>query len=134
MEIIRIPRVMQEISRKFLREAKTIGFVPTMGALHEGHLSLVRRAKQDNHVTVVSIFVNPIQFGPSEDFKKYPRDIEGDMERLRKEEVDTVFMPDISSMYPEGFNLCRGKGYLRKTMRCIQTRHLRGVATVVTNS
>ena len=133
MEIIRIPRVMQEISRKFLREAKTIGFVPTMGALHEGHLSLVRRAKQDNHVTVVSIFVNPIQFGPSEDFKKYPRDIEGDMERLRKEEVDTVFMPEISSMYPEGFlTYVEAKDISEKLCGAFRPGHFRGVATVVT--
>ncbi len=133
MEIIRIPRVMQEISRKFLREGKTIGFVPTMGALHEGHLSLVRRAKQDNHVTVVSIFVNPIQFGPSEDFKKYPRDIEGDMEKLRKEEADTVFMPEISSMYPEGFlTYVEVKDISEKLCGVFRTGHLRGVATVVT--
>ena len=133
MEIIRIPRVMQEISRKFLREAKTIGFVPTMGALHEGHLSLVRRAKQDNHVTVVSIFVNPIQFGHSEDFKKYPRDIDGDMERLRKEEVDTVFMPEISSMYPEGFlTYVEVKDISEKLCGAFRPGHFRGVATVVT--
>src|SRR4030043_470399 len=133
MEIIRIPRVMQEISRKFLREAKTIGFVPTMGALHEGHLSLVRRAKQDNHVTVVSIFVNPIQFGPSEDFKKYPRNIEADMERLRKDEVDTAFMPEISSMYPEGFlTYVEVKDISEKLCGAFRPGHFRGVATVVT--
>jgi pantoate--beta-alanine ligase len=104
-----------------------------MGALHEGHLSLVRRAKQDNHVTVVSIFVNPIQFGPLEDFKKYPRDIEGDMEKLREEEVDTVFMPDISSMYPEGFlTYVEVKDISEKLCGAFRPGHLRGVATVVT--
>lgn len=133
MEIIRVPRGMQETSREFLREGKTIGLVPTMGALHEGHLSLVRRAKQDNHVTVVSIFVNPIQFGPSEDFEKYPRDIEGDMEKLRREEVDTVFMPEISSMYPERFlTYVEVKDISEKLCGAFRQGHFRGVATVVT--
>jgi pantoate--beta-alanine ligase len=133
MEVIRIPRVMQETSRKFLREGKTIGFVPTMGALHEGHLSLVKRAKQDNHVTVVSIFVNPIQFGPSEDFEQYPRDIEGDMEKLRIEEVDTVFMPGISYMYPERFlTYVEVKDISEKLCGAVRPGHFIGVATVVT--
>jgi pantoate--beta-alanine ligase len=133
MEVIRIPRVMQETSRKFLREGKTIGFVPTMGALHEGHLSLVKRAKQDNHVTVVSIFVNPIQFGPSEDFEQYPRDIEGDMEKLRIEEVDTVFMPGISYMYPERFlTYVEVKDISEKLCGSFRPGHFIGVATVVT--
>jgi pantoate--beta-alanine ligase len=133
MEVIRIPRVMQETSRKFLREGKAIGFVPTMGALHEGHLSLVKRAKQDNHVTVVSIFVNPIQFGPSEDFEQYPRDIEGDMEKLRIEEVDTVFMPGISYMYPERFlTYVEVKDISEKLCGSFRPGHFIGVATVVT--
>src|SRR4030066_1620281 len=133
MEIIRIPRVMQEISRKFLREAKTIGFVPTMGALHEGHLSLVRRAKQDNHVTVVSIFVNPIQFGPSEDFKKYPRDIERDTEKLLKEETDILFMPDAHFMYPERFyTYVEVEKISENLCGAFRPGHFKGVATVVT--
>jgi pantoate--beta-alanine ligase len=133
MEVIRIPRVMQETSRKFLREGKAIGFVPTMGALHEGHISLVKRAKQDNHVTVVSIFVNPIQFGPSEDFEQYPRDIEGDMEKLRIEEVDTVFMPEISYMYPERFlTYVEVKDISEKLCGAFRPGHFIGVATVVT--
>jgi pantoate--beta-alanine ligase len=133
MEVIRIPRVMQETSRKFFREGKTIGFVPTMGALHVGHLSLVRRAKQDNHVTVVSIFVNPIQFGPSEDFEKYPRDIESDMEKLRIEEVDSVFMPEISYMYPERFFTYVGvKEISERLCGAFRPGHFSGVATVVT--
>jgi pantoate--beta-alanine ligase len=133
MEVIRIPRVMQETSRKFLREGKTIGFVPTMGALHEGHLSLVKRAKQDNHVTVVSIFVNPIQFGPSEDFEQYPRDIESDMEKLRIEEVDTALMPEISYMYPERFlTYVEVKDISEKLCGAFRPGHFIGVATVVT--
>lgn len=133
MEIIRIPRVMQETSRRFIREGKTIGFVPTMGALHEGHLSLVRRSKQDNHITVVSVFVNPIQFGPSEDFERYPRDIEGDIEKLKKEDVDTLFMPDVSSMYPEGFSTyVEVKEISERLCGAFRQGHFRGVATVVT--
>ncbi|NWF52304.1 MAG: pantoate--beta-alanine ligase [Nitrospirae bacterium] len=133
MEIIRIPKVMQETSRKFLREVKTIGFVPTMGALHEGHLSLVRRAKQDNHVAVVSIFVNPIQFGPTEDFERYPRDIEGDIEKLRKEDVDTIFMPDVSSMYPEGFSTyVEVVDISERLCGAFRPGHFKGVTTVVT--
>ena len=103
MEIIRIPRIMQDTSRGHLLHSRTIGFVPTMGALHEGHLSLVRMSKEENTVTAVSIFVNPSQFGPSEDFANYPRKIEEDIETLIKEDVDILFLPDNALMYPNGF-------------------------------
>ncbi len=103
-----------------------------MGALHEGHLSLVRRSKQENHITVVSIFVNPIQFGPSEDFDRYPRDIEGDIEKLKKEDVDTIFMPDVSSMYPEGFSTYVEVHEISERLcGAFRPGHFRGVATVV---
>lgn len=87
-----------EIAR---REGRSVGFVPTMGYLHEGHLSLVRCAKRENDVVVVSIFVNPTQFGPSEDYKDYPRDTERDIALLEREKVDAVFMPDVDEMYPD---------------------------------
>ncbi|MEW6162030.1 MAG: pantoate--beta-alanine ligase [Nitrospirota bacterium] len=133
MEIIRIPKIMQGTSKRYLMEGKTIGFVPTMGALHEGHLSLARRAKQENDITVVSIFVNPIQFGPSEDFKKYPRDIEGDTEKLRREKVDIIFMPEISSMYPEVFlTYVEVEKISERLCGAFRPGHFRGVATVVT--
>jgi pantoate--beta-alanine ligase len=133
MEIIRIPTVMQQTSWEYLKRGKTIGFVPTMGALHKGHLSLVRRAKEDNDITTVSIFVNPIQFGPSEDFERYPKDREGDLEKLQREKADILFIPEIPSIYPERFltyvDVDEISGRLCGTFR---PNHFRGVATVVT--
>ena len=133
MEIIRIPTIMRQTSEEHLKKGKTIGFVPTMGALHEGHLGLVRRAKQENDITTVSIFVNPIQFGPSEDFERYPKDREGDLEKLQKEKTDVTFIPEISSMYPERFlthiEVNEISGRLCGAFR---PNHFRGVATVVT--
>lgn len=132
VETIRIPRVMKDTSMTLLKKGKTISFVPTMGALHEGHLSLVRRARQENDIVVVSIFVNPIQFGPSEDFEKYPRDIEADTEKLRKEHVDIIFRPEIASMYPEGFTTSVEVGKIsEKLCGAFRPGHFKGVATVV---
>ncbi len=133
MEIIRTPRVIQDTSKGYSQHGKTVGFVPTMGALHEGHLSLVRRARSENDIVVVSIFVNPTQFGPSEDFERYPRDIEGDIEKLIKENVDILFMPDISVMYPEGFlTYVEVKDISEKLCGAFRPGHFKGVATVVT--
>ena len=132
MELIRIPRIMQDTAKEHTLRGKPIGFVPTMGALHEGHLSLVRRSKQENHTTVVSIFVNPTQFGPAEDFQNYPRDTEGDSEKLRKEEVDILFMPNASLMYPGGFSThVEVEGLSDKLCGAFRPSHFRGVATVV---
>lgn len=132
METIRIPRIMQETSKGHLLKSRTIGFVPTMGALHEGHLSLVRRAKDENDIIVSSVFVNPIQFGPGEDFERYPRDIEHDMEKLEKAGANILFMPDIKAIYPEGFstnvNVSAISGRLCGAFR---PGHFTGVATVV---
>ena len=133
MEIIRIPKVMHETSKGYLLHGRTIGFVPTMGALHEGHLSLVRVARQENEITVVSIFVNPLQFGPSEDYNQYPRDIEGDMEKLKKEGVDILFLPDKDHIYPKGFSTTvEVSGLSEKLCGAFRPGHFRGVATVVT--
>ena len=133
MEIIRIPTIMQQTSLEYLKKGKTIGFVPTMGALHEGHLSLMRRAKGENDITTVSIFVNPIQFGPSEDFERYPRDIEGDLGKLQTEKVDIIFMPEISLMYPERFlTYVEVDEISGRLCGAFRPKHFRGVATVVT--
>jgi len=132
MELIRIPRIMQDTANEHKLRGKPIGFVPTMGALHEGHLSLVRRSKQENHTTVVSIFLNPTQFGPAEDFQNYPRDTEGDSEKLRKEEVDILFIPNASLMYPGGFSTyVEVEGLSDKLCGAFRPSHFRGVATVV---
>jgi pantoate--beta-alanine ligase len=132
VEIIRTPQIMQDTSEGHTLRSRKIGFVPTMGALHEGHLSLVRRARQESDITVVSIFVNPIQFDPSEDFHKYPRNLEADTEKLRKEEVDIIFVPDISHLYPQGFSTYVEVEKVSDRL-CGASRpgHFRGVATVV---
>ena len=114
-------------------EGRTIGFVPTMGALHEGHLSLIRASKRHADVTVVSVFVNPTQFGPNEDFDAYPRDPDGDADLLAAEGVDVLFMPTVAEMYPEGADTTVDPGALA-TVLCGAARpgHFAGVATVVT--
>jgi pantoate--beta-alanine ligase len=124
---------MHDTSVGHVLRGRKIGLVPTMGALHEGHLSLVRRARQENDVVVVSIFVNPIQFGPSEDFDKYPRDFEQDSEKLRREEVDILFVPDVLHLYPEGFSTyVEAEKVSDKLCGAFRPGHFRGVATVVT--
>ncbi len=115
------------------QKQKSIGFVPTMGFLHEGHLSLIRRARKDTDCVVVSIFVNPIQFGPKEDFKKYPRDLKRDLGLCRKCGVDIAFTTKTKSMYPDGFSTFVNVENLTDRL-CGASRpgHFRGVTTVVT--
>ena len=133
LEIIRVSKIMRDTSISHILRGRTIGFVPTMGALHEGHLSLVKRAKQENDITVVSIFVNPIQFRPSEDFNRYPRDIDGDTEKLQIEGVDIIFVPGVSSLYPEGFSTHVDVAKISERLcGAFRPGHFRGVATVVT--
>jgi pantoate--beta-alanine ligase len=109
-----------------------LGFVPTLGFLHEGHLVLVRRARAENPSVAVSIFVNPTQFGPKEDFARYPRDRERDLALLEKEGTDVVFMPSAEEMYPPGFNSWVEVGKLTERLEgAARPGHFRGVATVV---
>ncbi|MCE5195185.1 MAG: pantoate--beta-alanine ligase [Nitrospiraceae bacterium] len=132
MELIRIPRVMQDTTKVHLLHGRTIGFVPTMGALHEGHMSLVRMSKAENDITVVSIFVNPKQFGPKEDFSKYPRDADGDIAKLKAEGIDVLYMPDDSLVYPENFStFIDMNGLSEKLCGAYRPGHFKGVCTVV---
>lgn len=115
----------------------SLGFVPTMGFLHEGHLSLVRRSKKENGLTVVSIYVNPLQFGPTEDFKKYPRDLERDRKLLAQEGVDVLFVPTDEEMFGEG-TMCKDQTIISPpecltNCLCGKSRpgHFEGVATIV---
>ncbi|HNX91283.1 MAG TPA: pantoate--beta-alanine ligase [Candidatus Omnitrophota bacterium] len=134
MKIIRNVNEMKAYSRAVHKKGGTIGFVPTMGYLHEGHMSLVRAARKDCDRTVVSIFVNPTQFGPKEDLKKYPRDMDRDVKMLTKEKADVVFVPETDEIYPENFaTYVEVSGPIVSGM-CGASRpgHFKGVATVVT--
>jgi len=114
------------------RLAEPVGFVPTMGYLHQGHLALVRQARAENVSVVVSIFVNPTQFGPHEDFARYPRDPQRDLALLEKEGTDTVFIPSADEMYPPRFNSWVEVGKVAERLEgAARPGHFRGVATVV---
>lgn len=129
MKIIKTVSEMKSF-RKTLPEP--VGLVPTMGYLHAGHISLVRQAKKDNASVVVSVFVNPTQFGPGEDFEKYPRDLEGDAELLKEEGVDAVFAPEAIEMYPADFSSrVEVTGITQKLEGNCRPGHFRGVTTVV---
>ncbi len=133
MQVIKTIKDMRAFHKILRTGNKTTGFVPTMGALHEGHLSLVRRSREENGITVVSIFVNPTQFGPGEDFHRYPRDTVGDLEKLSALDVDAVFMPESSEMYPEpSHSVSVDVGRIGQIL-CGLSRpgHFNGVATVV---
>jgi len=128
------PKETQRRCEKLRLEGRTIGFVPTMGYFHEGHLALMRRARAENDVVVVSLFVNPIQFAPGEDYEEYPRDLERDKALAEKEGVDILFAPSVESMYPPGYcTYVEVTGTLTSTL-CGARRpgHFRGVTTIVT--
>jgi pantoate--beta-alanine ligase len=133
MEIINLRRRMMSVAREIRREGnRTIGFVPTMGALHAGHLSLVQAARARCDVVVVSVFVNPAQFGPKEDFASYPRDLTHDSALLEEFTVDYVFAPTVEEIYPKGFSTyVTVEGLSDQLEGAARPGHFRGVTTVV---
>jgi pantoate--beta-alanine ligase len=129
---MKVLKTINEMKQLRLKLPEPLGFVPTMGYLHEGHLALVRQARAENSSVVVSIFVNPTQFGPREDFDSYPRDPKRDLALLEKEGVDVVFMPSAGEMYPPGFNSWVEVGKVAQRLEgASRPGHFRGVATVV---
>lgn len=132
MEVIESVNKMKEESRAILKSGKKIAFVPTMGFLHEGHLTLLREGKLRGDVLVLSIFVNPTQFGPKEDFNEYPRDLEGDLKKAESAGADIVFIPQAKDMYPEGFQTgIRVEKMPKHLCGLSRPGHFDGVATVV---
>ena len=134
MRVLSTIAEITEYTAELKKAGKTIGLVPTMGALHEGHLTLMRAARADNDVVIASVFINPIQFGPNEDYDKYPRMFEADCAKLESVNVDAVFHPDPAEMYPQGFcTYVNVDGeFTRKLCGASRPGHFRGVATVVT--
>jgi pantoate--beta-alanine ligase len=132
MEVLERIDAVQKRCEDLRLSGKTLGFVPTMGFLHEGHLELMRIAKRHADVVIVSIFVNPAQFGPAEDFDRYPRDTEGDLEKARSVGVDIVFLPSVPEIYPDGYQTKVSVDRLTKHL-CGVSRpgHFDGVTTVV---
>ncbi len=132
MEVIKSISEIKKKVKDYKKDGLTIAFVPTMGFLHEGHLALVRKAKELGDRVVVSIFVNPIQFGPKEDFKEYPRDLERDLKLLEKEGVDLVFVPEAEEMYPPDFQTyVEVKELSQGLCGAFRPGHFKGVCTVV---
>jgi pantoate--beta-alanine ligase len=132
VEVIHTVEWMKQVSRQSRAESRLTGFVPTMGALHAGHLSLIEAARRDASPVIASIFVNPKQFGPSEDYTKYPRDLEGDRRKLEEAGVDFLFAPPLEEIYPAGFRTSVNvEGLGDRLEGKIRPGHFRGVATVV---
>ncbi|RLA92496.1 MAG: pantoate--beta-alanine ligase [Deltaproteobacteria bacterium] len=132
MKIIKKIAEMQKIANDLRQQGKSIGFVPTMGYLHEGHLSLMKCARKENDVVVISIFVNPIQFAPGEDYERYPRDEEGDIRKAKEAGVDIVFIPDVKDMYSDNYSTYVEEKVLSAGL-CGARRpgHFKGVTTIV---
>ncbi len=132
MLVVRKISEIREYVNNAKKQGKKVGFVPTMGFFHEGHLELMRNARKECDVVVVSIFVNPIQFGPEEDFKDYPRDLNRDVKLAEEVGVDIIFAPDVEEMYPVGFSTyVEVKGLTNKLCGRSRPGHFRGVTTVV---
>lgn len=134
MKVIKTVKALRELVKHERQLGHQIGFVPTMGFLHEGHLSLVKAAKKDNEFVVASIFVNPTQFGEGEDLDAYPSDFEGDQRKLENQHVDVLFFPSVEEMYPDGYaTYVDVEGDMTGAL-CGSSRpgHFRGVSTIVT--
>ncbi len=132
MEIVDSRNVLQSIVKEFRLQGVSVGFVPTMGALHEGHLSLIRRSNKENEITIVSIFVNPTQFNDQDDYKRYPRIISDDIEKLKSINCDFLFTPSKEEMYPEEDKREFDFGNTDKVMEgAHRPGHFRGVALIV---
>lgn len=132
MQVISSPRQTNHVVRKIRRSGRIVGLVPTMGALHAGHIELVKRAADVSDFVVVSIFVNPTQFGPSEDLDLYPRDLEGDLAKLEASGVDLVFAPSVQQMYAEAATTwVHVEGVDSHLCGPFRPGHFRGVTTVV---
>ena len=132
MEVIHSPDVARDFARSLRVDGKTVGLVPTMGALHQGHLSLVRISRDCCDATIATIFVNPTQFAPHEDLDRYPRSLEQDCDLLRAEGVAAVFVPSRESMYPEGCTTMVQPPAISRTLEGVfRPEHFRGVATIV---
>lgn len=132
MEIITDPASMQKLSKSLLSGGETIGLVPTMGYLHEGHISLIKKARKDCSMVIVSIFINPIQFGPGEDYGTYPRDTQRDRSMAEKAGADYIFKPSVKDMYPDKFSTFVEVVGLDSIMcGAMRPGHFRGVCTVV---
>ena len=132
MKLIRSAARLSAFAHGLQRQGRRIGVVPTMGALHAGHASLIRRSAAENDVTIVTIFVNPLQFGPLEDFRRYPRALKRDMATARASGADIVFAPTAQDIYPPGFQTQIVPGLLaRRWEGASRPGHFQGVATVV---
>lgn len=132
MRVVRSITHMQRLSRQIVGKGKTIGLVPTMGYLHEGHLSLIRRARRRADIVIVTIFVNPTQFAPNEDLRRYPHDEKGDLRKIRAAGGDIVFTPSPRDMYPPDYRTWVTVDQLTVTLEgAVRPTHFRGVTTVV---
>jgi pantoate--beta-alanine ligase len=132
VEVIHTVEWMKQVSRQARAEGRLTGFVPTMGALHAGHVSRIEVARRDANPVIASIFVNPKQFGPSEDYRKYPRDLKGDRQKMEEAGVDFLFAPSVEEIYPAGFRTSVNvEGLSDRLEGKIRPGHFRGVATVV---
>ncbi len=130
-QVVKSPRAMRKLAESYRLKGLRIGLVPTMGALHEGHLSLIRKSDQQNDITIVSIFINPTQFGPGEDFTRYPRAFKLDCAKAKAGGANIIFHPSVKDMYPDGFQTFIDPGPIADKLEgAARPGHMRGVATI----